>query len=120
MSIKGSPYARFQRALRLGRLDEIRDAAAELPHVDLIDALRICLLMSAADDARFDRAATRWLARFALERPQVGLEDLRLALHALKALPHNPDGGRDALAGLCAAQGLVQAQRLLVARPSRG
>ena len=44
VSVKGSPYARFQRALRLGHLDQIRDAAAELPQVDLVDALHVCLL----------------------------------------------------------------------------
>lgn len=114
--MKGSPYARFQRALRLGKLDQIRDAAAELPRVDLVDALHICLLMGAEDDERYARAAARWLARFALERPRVGLEDLRLGLRALQSLPHDPEAGRRALAGLCAAHGLTGAQRML-ARP---
>jgi hypothetical protein len=113
VSVKGSPYARFQRALAVGKLDQIRDAAAELPHVDLVDALHICLIMSARDDERFGRAAARWLGRLALERPQVGLEDLRRGLQALRALPHDPAGARRALGALCAEQGLSAAQRLL-------
>jgi hypothetical protein len=113
VSVKGSPYARFQRALRVGKLDQIRDAAAELPRVDLVDALHICLLMGAEDDERYARAATRWLARFALERPRVGLEDLRLGLKALQALPRDPEAARRMLAGLCAAHGLTGAERML-------
>ena len=38
MSSQGSPYARFQRALRIGRLPLVRAAAAELPRIDLDDA----------------------------------------------------------------------------------
>lgn len=58
------------------------------------------------DDERYDRAATRWLGRFALERPTARLEDLRLALHALEALPYNERAARQALGQLCEAHGL--------------
>jgi hypothetical protein len=112
VSVKGSSYARFQRALRLGQLDQIRDAAAELPRVDLVDALAVCLLMSAQRDPRYDRAATRWLARFALERRDVTLADVRAAVAALNALPSDPVAGRQALAALCSAHGLARAARL--------
>lgn len=116
MSVKGSPYARFQRALRLGRLDQIRDAAAELPQVDLVDALHVCLLMSAQADARYDRAAARWLARFALERRDVTLADVRAALAALEGLPRDPAASREALAALCRAHGLPRAAGLCAAQ----
>jgi hypothetical protein len=43
VSIKGSPYAHFRRALDTGTLALIRTAAAELPQINLDDALRICL-----------------------------------------------------------------------------
>ena len=69
MTSTGSPYARFKRALLTGNLAVVHAAAAELPAVDLADALSICLLMSARDDERYERAAVRWLARVALERP---------------------------------------------------
>ena len=103
MSIKGRPYTWFRTALRRGDLTGVRAAAAELGHaVNLVDALAVVLLMAARDDDAFDRAATKWLARFALERPAAGLEDLRLGLCALEALPYNRDAARLTLAELCA------------------
>ena len=86
MTSDGSPYARFQRALRIGRLSMVRAAAAELPHVELDDALSICLLMSEQDSERYERAAVRWLARLSLEVPSVRIEDLRAGLLAFEAL----------------------------------
>ena len=41
VSIRGSPYAHFRRALDTGNLALIRTAAAELPQINLDDALRI-------------------------------------------------------------------------------
>ena len=66
MTSDGSPYARFQRALRIGRLSMVRAAAAELPWIDLDDALSICMLISEQDAGRYERAAVRWLARLCL------------------------------------------------------
>src|SRR5436305_11827268 len=90
-----------QRALLTGNLALVRAAAAELPAVDLADALAICLLSSARDDERYERAAVRWLARVALERPGVGLGELREGLVAFEALPYNPAAARQLLATLC-------------------
>ena len=115
VSIKGSPYARFRAALQAGNLLLVRTAAAELPRVDLVDALAICVLMGAQHDERFDRAATKWLARLALERPTIGLDELRRGLHALDALPHNPAAARGELIALCSRHGLPDAARLLTA-----
>lgn len=106
VSIKGSPYARFRRALALGRLSLVYAAAAELPSVNLNDALAITLLIEEQDAGRYDRAVVRWLARFALEVPTVGIEDLRRGLVAFQALPENPEGARQALRELCAIHGL--------------
>ena len=64
MTSQGSAYARFRRALNTGNLTLIRNAAAELPRVDLGDALAICVAISQAEPERFERAALRWLARF--------------------------------------------------------
>jgi hypothetical protein len=109
MSSQGSPYARFQRALRIGRLSMVRAAAAELPQIDLTDALAICLLIEQQEEERFERAAVRWLARLSLEAPTVGIEDLRQGLVAFEALPYNPAGARQALAQLCSRHGLQRA-----------
>jgi len=110
---QGSPYARFQRALRIGRLSLVRAAAAELPHVDLTDALAICLLIEQQEEEHFERAAVRWLARLSLEAPTVGIDDLRQGLIAFEALPENPLGARQALAELCARHGLERAAQAL-------
>ena len=114
MTSDGSPYARFQRALRIGRLSLVRAAAAELPRIDLDDALSICLLISEQDAERYERAAVRWLARMSLEVPTVRIEDLRAGLLAFEALPENPAGARTALADLCLQHGLDRAARGLV------
>jgi aminoglycoside/choline kinase family phosphotransferase len=114
MTSDGSPYARFQRALRVGRLSMVRAAAAELPRIDLDDALSICLLISEQDAARFERAVVRWLARLSLEVPTIRIEDLRAGLLAFEALAENPVGARTALAELCARHGLERAARGLV------
>ncbi len=113
MTSHGSPYARFRRALRIGRLSMVYDAAAELPRVDLDDALAITLLIERQDPERYDRAVVRWLARLCLEVPSVGIEDLRGGLLAFEALPENPDGARRALAELCSRHGFQRAARRL-------
>src|SRR5215211_1050207 len=98
MTSHGSPYARFQRALRVGRLSVVRDAAAELPRIDLDDALAICLLIERQDGERYERAVVRWLARLAMEVPAVGIDDLREGLLAFEALPYNPVAACETLA----------------------
>lgn len=113
VSTTGSPYARFRRALATGNLALVHAAAAELPQVDLQDALRICLLMSQCDDDRFERAAVRWLARTSLETPTMRLDDLRLGLIAFEAMPYNVGAARQTLAQLCAAHRLDGAVRVL-------
>jgi hypothetical protein len=113
VSSSGSPYARFRRALTVGNLALVHAAAGELPQVELDDALRICLLMSAQDDDRFERAAVRWLARASLETPSMRLEDLRAGLVAFEAMPYNPIAARRTLAELCAAHRLDRAVRVL-------
>ena len=53
-----------------------RSAAAELPRTKLADALGIVPLMVDHDDAAYERAATRWVASLASERPSIGLQVL--------------------------------------------
>ena len=106
MTSHGSPYARFQRALRIGRLSTVRAAAAELPRIDLDDALAICLLIERQDGERYERAVVRWLARLATEVPAVGIDDLREGLVAFEALPYNPVAACETLAALCDRHGL--------------
>jgi hypothetical protein len=91
VSTKGGSYAGFRRALDSGKLTLVRAAAAELPSVNLEDALRICLLLRDADPSRYERAVIRWLGRLCLQRPRLSLEELKRALAACKRLPQAPD-----------------------------
>jgi hypothetical protein len=95
----------LRSALARGDLAGVRAAAADLPSVDLTDALRICILMAQQGDRRYERAAVRWLARLCLERRPT-LDDLRAGLIALEALPLNPVGARHELVGLCGRLGV--------------
>ncbi len=118
MSIKGRPYTWFKAALARGDLAGVRAAAAELPRIDLTDALAICVLMGHRDDPAYERAATKWLARFALERPGVGLEELSRALLAMEVLPDNPAAAKSVLIGICRQHGLPEAAAVLGAARS--
>ena len=90
MSTKGHSYARFRRALALRNLDLIRDAARELPRVPLDDAAAICALVADAEPGRYDRAACRWLARYALEGRNVTLDTIYEALGARRTMRESP------------------------------
>jgi hypothetical protein len=82
-------------------MDIIRAAAAELPQVNLGDALAVCMAMSQAEPARFDRAAVRWLARFCVERPAATVADVRAAAAAFQKMPRAPERALVALQALC-------------------
>lgn len=82
----GSPYTRFQRALKTRNLEIIRTAAAELPSVSLLDALSICVVIRERQPAAFERAAVRWLGRYLTERPAVRLDAVAAAVDAFDRL----------------------------------
>jgi hypothetical protein len=107
MTSDGSPYPRFKRALAIGNLNLIRAAAAELPWIGLSDALEICLLLRDQPDERYERAAVRWLGRFALEARGVTIGDLRGAAEALDALPEEAEWAMARLQRLCVARGVM-------------
>ena len=80
--------ARFDRALAVRDLASVRAAARENPSiVTLADAVEVLVMMLDADDASFEDAAVRWLARFAAECAGVTLGELLAAIQALDALP---------------------------------
>ena len=99
MSIKGSSYARFRRALETGNVT-VRAAAAELPSINLDDALRVCLLLRRADAALYERAVVRWLGRFALEHRGATLAMLHQAVAAFERLPDDPEAAQRELVAL--------------------
>ena len=82
-------------------------AARELPQVALDDALRICLVLRDGDADRYERAAVRWLGRFALEAKAVTISDLRSAAEALADLPSSTAEAMERLQRLCVARGVT-------------
>jgi hypothetical protein len=102
----GSPYSRFRRALQTGNELLVLTAARELPQIALDDALRICLVLRDGDPERYDRAAVRWLGRFALEGRAVTIGDLRSAAEALYELPDATPEAMERLQRLCVARGV--------------
>ena len=81
-------------------------AARELPQIALDDALRICLVLRDGDPRRYERAAMRWLGRFALEARMATIRDLRAAAAALEALPTRSADAMEQLQRLCVACGI--------------
>jgi hypothetical protein len=106
MTSDGSAYVRFRRALETGNATLVTAAATELPQIALDDALRICLVFRDGDPARYERAAVRWLGRFALEAGNVTIDALRSAADALDALPDRPADAMERLQRLCIEHGL--------------
>ena len=102
----GSAYARFRRALETGNELLVLSTARELPQIALDDALRICLVLRDGDPKRYERAAVRWLGRFALEASAVTIRDLRSAASALDALPSRSGEAMEQLQRICVAHGL--------------
>lgn len=106
MTSDGSAYARFRRALQSGNELLVLATARELPQVALDDALRICLVLRDGDPRRYERAAVRWLGRFALEARAVTMADLRAAAAALDVLPARSAEAMEELQRLCVAHGI--------------
>ncbi len=119
VSIKGSSVMQLRRALDVGNLHLAVAAALELEHVPLTEALRLCELMAASGDARFERAAVRWLARLAGETPGVRLADVELAARALEQLPEEPAPSLGVLAALGQRLGLPGAAQVDPGRRER-
>lgn len=106
MNDTGTSYARFRRALETGNEMLVMAAARELPQIALDDALRICLVLRAGDPLRYERAAVRWLGRFALEARGVTMRDLRAAAEALAVLPTSAGEAMERLQRLCVEKGV--------------
>jgi hypothetical protein len=104
---QGSAYSQFRRALERRNALVAWATAAELPHVELGDALALVLLALDHDAPRFDRAAVRWHSRLCREVP-LTLAEAQLALSALRALG-SPSrvGAVDALLGVAERHGLA-------------
>jgi hypothetical protein len=98
-------YPVFRAALDGGDLRRVIELAKQMPPMRLDDALRVCLLLR-DDPDRFERAAVRWLGRYALEGRAVTIEDVQQAAGALDALPAAPDAAMARLQAICVRTGV--------------
>ena len=101
MTSDGSAYSRFRRALATGNANLVIAAALELPQIALDDALRICLVFRDGDPERYERAAVRWLGRFALEARGVTIDAIQAAAAALDSLPERTSEAMEQLQRIC-------------------
>lgn len=95
MSAGSSPYAWFRKSIERRSLTQAEAAARELGSLGSEDALALVLLMRERADARYERAAVRWLGRWLTENPGAGLKlatELAAALQALQGA--SPDVAR--------------------------
>jgi hypothetical protein len=86
MASKGHPHSQLQRAIKTGNAFMALEAARELDHVPLEDALSLCLLLR-NDQRRYQKAAARWLARYHAEREDVTLAEIREVADLFAAIP---------------------------------
>jgi hypothetical protein len=87
MTSQGTARGRFGRAIQRRHLTAAEMAAREMGGLSLDDALSLCELLGELDPDRFERAALRWLQRFADER-QPALAEVVLAASALAEVRH--------------------------------
>jgi hypothetical protein len=107
---QGHAYARFRRAITTGNPRLAMDAARELNHITLEDALGLCLLLR-HDQRRHQHAAARWLARYHADVEGVTLTDIREIADLLAAVPVHGRPAAEDLAGQLEARGLHRCAR---------
>jgi hypothetical protein len=110
MTSQGHAYARVQRALKTGNPVIALDAARELAHMTLEDALSLCLVLR-SDKRRYQRAAARWLARYHAEVEAVTLTEIREVADLMAALPVHGAGPAAELGGYFERRGLHRCAR---------
>jgi hypothetical protein len=86
MTLQGTAYGRFTRAIRNRNLLNAEIAAREIGELSLPDVLAFCRLLAEVDPPRFDRAIARWHVRFVLEAQRITAGEAALALLTAQAL----------------------------------
>ena len=82
----GSPYAAFRRAIEARNLTRALTEGRDLPQISLVDAAGLLVMAAEQHRPSFDRWASRWAARYALEQPDVTVDEAQLVLAALAGL----------------------------------
>jgi hypothetical protein len=111
---QGSAYGRFRQALDGGNATIALAAAADLPHVGLVDALELLLLLLESEPTRYERAALRWHGRYCREVTDVDLAEAQAVLACLAGLRgRRPEPAAHALADLVHRRDLPRAGEVL-------
>jgi ribosomal 50S subunit-associated protein YjgA (DUF615 family) len=97
VSIKGGDYRWLKQALERGDLPLVKATAAQLPRLNLEDALAIALLIIEHEPQNAERAAVRWIGRLCLERREVTLALVRAAVDAFAPIVDDPDAAEGVL-----------------------
>jgi hypothetical protein len=92
VSNAGTASGQLRTALSPGSYRLARNIAADLPRVDLADAIRLTALTAEKDSDRFDALAVRALARLLDER-RLSLDDALWACQRLRDCREGVDGG---------------------------
>lgn len=95
------PWPRVMAALNAGDLEWLRANAGRYAAFRLPDALQVCLLVRDREPELFERAAVRWLGRFALEAPAATISDLEEGARALRAMRTDANAAMERLSALC-------------------
>ena len=98
---------------RHGNVTEALSAAGELPHVGLVEALELVLLVCDRAPEKFPRAALRWHGRYCREIRNVSLAEAQAVLATLALLPTVRERGASALSDLLYRRGLERAGEAL-------
>ena len=72
MTAQPNAHARFRRAIERRALWMAEDAARDLPHLTLEDALQLVHLYAERGSPKYEKAALRWLERYLAEGSQRG------------------------------------------------
>jgi hypothetical protein len=86
VTAQGHPRAVFTRAIENGNLVAAEASAREVGNLTLEEALRLLFLYAEKDPVKYERAALRWLTRYALDGKAVTLLKVQLATSALAEL----------------------------------
>jgi hypothetical protein len=103
MTSQGHAYATVQRALKTGNAHIALAAAAELRQVGLADALSLVLLIREDNPVLYDKAAARWVSKYAADDRYLLLRDARELIDLLDGAGRHDQGRRRAASsGGCA------------------
>ncbi len=110
MTSQGHAYAQFRRGITTGNARLALDAARDLRHITLEDALSLCLVLR-HDKRRYQHAAARWLARYHADVEGVTLTDIRETADLMAALVVHGAPAAEELAVRFEARGMHRCAR---------